>query len=156
MGVMINMLSGSGATYTSSAVGATEGKVIKSISLEPRGADEDRYDGSDSIVIEVEDGTKVVFRDHGQSCCESRYVTTDADLPSYVGKKIIEYELRDMPGSGDEDSSDYHDVQAFVIHTDEGNIDFVTHVEHNGYYGGFSIQGVILSSPAEVENEEIH
>ena len=37
-----------------------------------------------------------------------------------------------------------HECQSLLIDTSEGVIDFVTHVEHNGYYGGFSIQAKLV------------
>jgi hypothetical protein len=129
MGVMINMLAGNESTVH--IIKSTIGKTIRDIML---------YDDAIHLTVEGEDGEveRIKLWDDGQSCCESRYMTCDADLPSYVGQKILDYELRDMPdGSAD---YDYHEQQALVIRTTEGNIDFVTHVEHNGYYGGWSIK----------------
>jgi hypothetical protein len=134
---MINMLMGDGGR-TEKAVNATVGKKITSVTLE-----------NDVIIIGVEDGTKISVRDDGQSCCESRFITTDADLPSYRGKTIRGYELRQMP-DGD-DGYECHDQQAFVILTDEGNIDFVTHNQHNGYYGGFSVTAHQIAGPEDEE-----
>jgi hypothetical protein len=124
MGVMINMLFGDGETQE--AMTKAIGHTISGVKLE-----------NDEILVGLNNGSTLRVSDQGQSCCESRYITTDADLPSYVGRRIVGFELRDMPDVND--SSEHHEVQAFVIRTDEGNIDFVTHVEHNGYYGGFSI-----------------
>lgn len=36
--------------------------------------------------------------------------------------------------------NDVHEVQFLVVHTDKGDLTMSSHNEHNGYYGGFSIE----------------
>lgn len=135
MGVMINMLAGNSETYA--AVKASIGETIKSVELK-----------DDQIVIELENGSTLRLWDDGQSCCESRFITTDADLPSYKGDKIVDFETRELPSV--EKDYDYHEQQTLLIKTDKGQIDFVTHVQHNGYYGGFYVKAS-LSAPTKQE-----
>lgn len=120
----------SGNEDTVEALRGSVGHTISGIKLDegPQG---------ELILIGLNNGKTLTVSDQGQSCCESRYITTDADLPYYIGATIIDFELRDMPSI--EKDFEFHDAQAFVISTSAGVIDFVTHVEHNGYYGGFSI-----------------
>lgn len=88
---------------------------------------------------------KLVITDGGQNCCESRYITCDDDLPSYVGAKIVGMDV--VPGpdveiEADEDgwvSSDVHEQMFVKIETTEGTLTLTTHNEHNGYYGGFAV-----------------
>lgn len=130
--VMLNDLSNKPA-LTIEALKATIDREIKSIRLTPE----------NEIIFELENGT-LTITDNGQSCCESRYITTDSDLPSYIGKKIVDFRLEPyVTGDGD---YDLHDTQVFKINTTEGVIDFVTHVEHNGYYGGFALNAVFVEN----------
>jgi hypothetical protein len=134
-GVLINLFKGNKETI--SALREAIGQKIVSITLEGRWDDE----VSDLIRIVLDGGKTLRVWDAGQSCCESRYIVCDADLPSYVGQTIREFRQGEYETSqGDYDD---HNTQAFLIDTTEGTIDFVTHVEHNGYYGGFSIEASI-------------
>ena len=132
MSLGMGMLFGSGDTKM--ALEGAIGHTINGVKLE-----------DDEIVVGLNNGSTLKLWDGGQSCCESRYITTDADLPSYVGKTIRGFELRDYDVK-DEDEYNVHDAQALVILTSEGNIDFVTHVEHNGYYGGFAVNASLVGS----------
>lgn len=101
-----------------------------------------------NIKITLDTGDILVITDEGQSCCEQRYITCDADLPTYVGKKILNFRQDEYRASDEEQENsewgDAHEIQNLIIVTDEGNIDFVTHVVHNGYYGGFVIRARLL------------
>lgn len=94
--------------------------------------------GDERLKIEFEDGSKIAIWDNGQSCCESRYMTTDDDVHSLVGGKLARIESKAGPGStgsyGDE-----HEQVFVEIGTDKGFITIVNHNEHNGYYGGFGL-----------------
>lgn len=139
MGVMINMLFGDGRK-TNEALMEAIGRTITSVEIKDLDSKEDRErEENQHIVIGLDNGKKLIIFDSGQSCCESRYITTDADLPSYIGKSIMGFRQGEYKGVED-DHGESHDCQSLLIDTSEGVIDFVTHVEHNGYYGGFSIQ----------------
>jgi len=126
LGVMIQMLGGNAETVA--AVNYAVGKRIESVSM-----------CLDTLEIELNDGRSVHVSDEGQSCCERRYMTCDDDLPSFAGATIAAIETRDVPPIADDDN-ECHDVQFLVVTTDKGAITCSTHNEHNGYYGGFSIQ----------------
>lgn len=82
----------------------------------------------------------VTLRDDGQSCCEARWMSTDDDVSQMVGETLRDAEIADGP-SRKEDPNDYgeHDTAFLRVVTDRQTYTFVTHNEHNGYYGGFSI-----------------
>jgi len=81
-----------------------------------------------------EDGTRLALYDDGQSCCESRYMTTDDDLSIHVGGKLKAVEMQDAPEDG------YHEVQFLVVKSTKGHSTVETHNEHNRYYGGFAVR----------------
>lgn len=126
IGAMIGDLSGNKETID--ALLPTLGKEISVVTLK-----------EDVLGIAFSDDTVIRVWDNGQSCCELRYMRTDDDLAQYVGAKLEGMELRSAPNIPDERGED-HEVQFLVIRTTKGNITFSSHVEHNGYYGGFSIQ----------------
>lgn len=101
-----------------------------------------------AVLVEFDEGTVLKLRDDGQSCCESRYVTTDDDLAAYSGAKLIDIELADAPSVEDEYGEE-HEVQFLRIHTDKGVAVFETHNEHNGYYGGFWIRSSLTKRPRD-------
>lgn len=135
---VINKLFGDG-NKTALSLQAALGHTISGVVLQ----------GDELILVGLNNGQTLRITDEGQSCCERRYITTDADLPSYIGRKIVDFQLRsttaveDAGFDNDDGYEDCHEMQVLVIVTDEGNIDFVTHNEHNGYYGGFSISASI-------------
>ena len=89
------------------------------------------------LLLTFENGYRLALLDDGQSCCESRYMTTDDTLSDYVGADFVEVELRDAPSKGGE--YEEHDIQFLVIKTSRGSFTIETHNQHNGYYGGFAI-----------------
>ena len=124
-GVMINALGGNRETVE--AVQAAMGKTITALSLT-----------DDQLRFEFEDGSRLRLWDNGQSCCESRYMQTDDDLPYYIGAKFVGAEVRDG-GSTESEYGDAHEIQFLVVTTDRGTFSMASHNEHNGYYGGFWI-----------------
>jgi len=124
-GVMINALGGNRETVE--AVQAAMGKTITALSLT-----------DDQLRFEFEDGSRLRLWDSGQSCCESRYMQTDDDLPYYIGAKFVGAEVRDG-GSTEGEYGDTHEIQFLVVTTDRGTFSMASHNEHNGYYGGFWI-----------------
>lgn len=93
-----------------------------------------------SIEIKFESGPTLVLSDEGQSCCESRYITSDDDLGYYSGADLYDVELGEHRESNSSEYGDCHEIQFLNVRTSKGVITFETHNEHNGYYGGFSIE----------------
>lgn len=87
--------------------------------------------------LTFDDGVKIVIFDNGQSCCEYRYMSTDDDVSSLIGHKLLDIESKDGPYSGDDDG--LHETCFVEIGTDDNFITLVNHNEHNGYYGGFGL-----------------
>lgn len=75
--------------------------------------------------------------DDGQSCCENRYMTTDDDLPSFVGAKLVSFDIVDAANVDTE--YDVHEQTFVKLETTAGTITLVSHNEHNGYYGGINV-----------------
>jgi len=99
----------------------------------------------DSLAIHFTDGSIIMIRDDGQSCCESRYMTCDDDLTGYEGGQLVGIDT-DAPGGGyeakddpDGYASDCHETQFVKVQTTKGSFTLCTHNEHNGYYGGFDL-----------------
>lgn len=126
LGVMINMLKGNEETVNS--YHAAVGKVIKKAELTD----------SDHLVLTFEDYSELDIYDDGQSCCEHRYMRTDDDLNDLVGCKLLGLELKEAPTVMDDWSE--HEIQFLEVKTDKGCVTMASHNEHNGYYGGFSIE----------------
>lgn len=115
-------------TFYTQKVIESLGKVITGIRV-----------GDGGMVIELEDKTTLDVSDHGQNCCESRYMTCDDDLQYHVGAMLNGLEIA---GSEDRSNSNYgdcHDIEFLCIHTTKGTITVANHNEHNGYYGGFNV-----------------
>jgi len=126
MGVMIRMLGGNSDTVETFK--RSLNKVNKSVKLE-----------ADSLRFEFSDGYKMELFDDGQSCCESRYMTTDDNLDYYAGATFLDAEIKDAPCLEDEEGWSVHEVQFLEIKTSKGSFTMETHNEHNGYYGGFYV-----------------
>lgn len=97
-----------------------------------------------ALRLELASERTLIIRDSGQSCCETRYMSTDDDLASVRGGKLLSVSVRDGGGAGGEARGD-HDVQFLKITTDVGEITVVNHNEHNGYYGGFVISATLVN-----------
>ena len=94
----------------------------------------------DSITILFTNDTKIQITDNGQSCCESRYMTSDDDIKHIIGHRLMDIEVVDGPDESDEEGYSYHEIQFLNIKTNFSSVQFASHNEHNGYYGGFSIE----------------
>lgn len=92
-----------------------------------------------SLTITFENGKKIRLWDDGQSCCESRYMTTDDDVKSLIGHTLVRIDAKHGPDEAGE-YEDAHETIFIEIGTDQNFITIVTHNEHNGYYGGFGLK----------------
>jgi hypothetical protein len=133
MGVLIKMLGGNADAVA--AVKAAIGETITSVSL-----DDNR------LVFDLTNGTKLVVWDGGQSCCESRYMTTADKLGDYAGSVLLGFELKDAPPIPDEYGGS-HEVQFLDVRTSKGVFQMANHNEHNGYYGGFWVEAKLEAKP---------
>lgn len=122
--VMIRELSGYGDT--AEIYKEIEGKVIKNAEFK-----------NDSLYLTFDNG-KVRLFDNGQSCCERRYITCDDSACFLVGNKFTGIKLKMAPNKEDEYGE--HEIMFVEVETSGGSIILETHNEHNGYYGGFSIE----------------
>ena len=125
LGAMIRML---GSNDSAAVVRAAVGKTITGLYLK-----------DDALHFGFDDGSTMTLSDKGQSCCEHRYMVTDDPLPSFVGAQFLGAEIVNAPDVTDSDG-DVHEVQFLNILTSLGRFQMASHNEHNGYYGGFSIE----------------
>ena len=134
---MINQIWGS--NEESEAIVDSVGKRIYKMWMDSDMGDEG------ALLMEFHDGTTIAIADRGQCCCEARYMTTDDDLGSFKGAEFRGAEVRDGPD--EEESNEVHETAFVIVKTSLGEFTLVTHNEHNGYYGGFSL------TAWKVENE---
>jgi len=127
LGVMIRHLAGNEKSVE--AYTAALNKTISEVKLD-----------NDVLKFTFTDGSRLLVQDEGQSCCEHRYLNDDGcDFPYYSGAVFLGMEegaYEDIT-SGNEES---HQVQFLDVRTDRGVFTLSAHVDHNGYYGGFSIE----------------
>ena len=123
LGAMIHSLSG-GSSHSSSEY---HGRKIAAAEL-----------SDNRLRLTFEDGVKISVFDDGQSCCENRYITTDDAVSSLVGHSLTGISSKDGPETVDEWEGT-HETCFVEIATDGGSVTLTTHVEHNGYYGGFGL-----------------
>ncbi|OWK41997.1 hypothetical protein FRUB_04482 [Fimbriiglobus ruber] len=90
------------------------------------------------LLIGFEGGVRIAIFDDGQSCCESRYMTTADDVTWLVGKTLKAIAAKEGPEVEGE-CGDSHEQVFLEIETPDGSITFANHNEHNGYYGGFGL-----------------
>jgi len=128
LGVMIRMLGGNYAKSVAAHNGAL-GKKIQKVEF-----------GGDQLLIRFTDKTAITFEDKKQSCCEHRYMTNEGDTYEWAHLATFDgAEIKQAP-SQDDPNGEAHDVQFLEIKTSKGVITISSHNEHNGYYGGFSIE----------------
>jgi hypothetical protein len=136
MGVMLRQLCGNRETVDS--YHKAIGKTIKHIELSSEKNSEWRGDGQDTLKLVFDDASRLTIFDAGQSCCESRYMRTDDKFEYFIGAKLLDIELKQAPDM--EAGGDMHEVQFLELMTNKGALTMASHNEHNGYYGGFSIE----------------
>ena len=122
MGVMLHSLGGGSAKTAADYYGRT----ITSAAFK-----------NDAIYLTFSDGVTIRLKDDGQSCCESRYMTCEDNPESLVGGTLQEIRVKD--GGEPPGADEVHETAFLEIQTDKGFITACTHVEHNGYYGGFAL-----------------
>jgi hypothetical protein len=127
IGVMLDMLVGN--SEDSQSAHKAIGKTIAGLKLK-----------DDRLIISFDDASRLEIEDHGQSCCETRYMRTDDDLSGFVGSKLVALEIRQAPDVNDGDGYGTHEVQFLAVKTGGGDLVLETHNEHNGYYGGFAVR----------------
>lgn len=95
----------------------------------------------EELRLGFEDGVTIRIFDNGQSCCEYRFMRTDDDLATLVGKKLVAIETNAAKSEAEtKDDGDGASEAVFLdVKTDGGMISFSFHNEHNGYYGGFGL-----------------
>lgn len=105
------------------------GKVIERIKMQ-----------QDELHMIFTDGEVLKISDEGQSCCEARYMhcEDEGDFEYHEGAifrgcSTVKYGVED-------DEYGVHEKAFFNILTSKGVIQLVCHNEHNGYYGGFSVE----------------
>jgi len=124
------------------------GKIIKSIECGEYD-DAHRYrdgkyrdDHGSFLALEFTDGTTALLRDK-PSCCETRVMSSDDDLPYYVGSVLMDVDLREG-GETEDDGGDCHEWCFLLITTSLGVVTVCSHNYHNGYYGGMHLELSIL------------
>jgi hypothetical protein len=137
IGVMLKMLSSNSKTVE--ALKVSIGKEITALKIikEDDGRQEDR------LLFTFVDGSQMEIQDGGRSCCEERYMHTDDALQDFVGSTLDKVEIRDAPTTQD-DYGDPHEVQFLVVTTNKGAFTIETHNIHNGYYGGFAVEALLV------------
>lgn len=95
----------------------------------------------DKLIITFEGESKIVVWDDGQCCCEHRYMRTDDDVRSLVGRVLVCIELKDdcAPVCLADDVGDTHEVAFVEVGTNAGFVTLETHNLHNGWYAGFDL-----------------
>lgn len=101
--------------------------------------------GNGALVIELASRCKIVVADHGQDCCENRYLTSSDDPKHLLGESLMRIRVVDAP-SLPSTCGDVHEVQFLEVSTDRDTVILETHNEHNGYYGGFSLKANCFGS----------
>ncbi len=87
--------------------------------------------------LKLDGGQQIEIWDDGQSCCESRWMSTDDNLQTLIGHKLTRIEAKDAPDLSDEYGT--HEQVFVEVGTDKGFVTLANHNEHNGYYGGFGL-----------------
>ena len=114
------------------------------------------FSSMDGYKVVTDKHTFYVLIDNCQSCCESwGYLSSDDNLPRYIGSELSEVNLTDT-------ALNKHIVEQSGYYEDEGGIQFVDFVTnngvfqlavynaHNGYYG----HGIMVAKDEEIVLDE--
>ncbi len=137
MGIMIRTLAGNGDSVR--ILWESLGKRIATLTL-----NSNRENSADALVFRFTDGTAIQLRDEGQSCCETRYMHTDDKLSDFVGAQFLGARTQDAPSGPVPYTDGEHEIQFLIVRTSIGEFTIETHNEHNGYYGGFSVEASVV------------
>lgn len=127
MGVLLGQLGGNADSVEAFVAGIS--KKITELTL----------DADTGLHFVFDDGYKMKLFDDGQSCCETRYMTTDDKLIDFIGSQLVGAEVKDAPDRETE-YGEPHEVAFLTVTTSIGVFTCETHNEHNGYYGGFLVR----------------
>jgi len=110
---------------------AMEGETIKSIVAQESGKES-------FLQIETEAG---VYRWVSEGdCCAQAYLHDLPDekaLKSFIGQKIVRWEVGDVTIQTDSPGYEQLDVQFYTLHAGREMLQLELRTEHNGYYGGW-------------------
>jgi hypothetical protein len=128
---MVGLLNYETSEEIKQVLNEARGKTISSIEILDTDPDYETF-----LKIEFTDHSIMIITDEGQSCCESRFMTTDDNLNDFIGAVLLNIESK--PGGDTEDENgDWQDIEFLEITTNNGFFQIVNHNEHNGFYGGF-------------------
>lgn len=145
---------------------AEDGEIIESIDVDTNWSFKDSYDYNNAMegcVIKTNKQTIKFGISSGQSCCETYgYFTSEDDIQSFVGAKILDITTTDLALKTTEiyketiglsDDGKTHDVYdggvLFInVLTDRGTFQLVTYNIHNGYYGH---NAVLISTQLNID-----
>lgn len=123
----------------------TDGEVLMWAGRAAQPIDKLEVDNSNdgALRIHFKDVGQLVIADSGRSCCESRYMSCDDDLETFVGARVVHIDLAAAaPPDHEERKEDEwggcHEEMFLKIRTTNGDFTVCAHNEHNGYYGGIS------------------
>ena len=95
------------------------------------------------VGITFSDGVRIIIYDDGQSCCETRYMSTDDDLKTLIGYQLLDIVSKYTANNGclDDDlgNCQVREICFVEIVTTDGFVTLDNHNEHNGCYSGFSL-----------------
>ena len=78
---------------------AALGKEIAALSLSDK-----------ALHFSFADGSRVTLYDDAQSCCESRFMSTDDALSDFIGGKLLDAEVREGPSEVDGEYGEKHEI----------------------------------------------
>ena len=94
-------------------------------------------DDQEELLITFDDGTVFSICDSADLYSETRSMKIDDDLSDLVGGHLVSIEVKNAPNI-ESKCGDTHEVQFLEIQTNKCSVTIASHVEHNGYYGGFN------------------
>jgi len=112
---------------TGKALDMSLSKIIKNVKIE-----------NNELRMTFGDGQGIKLWDDGQLCCERRWMHTDDDLEYYAGSKLLGVEVAAGPTT--EEDFEPTESQFLKVTTSAGVFTVVNYNEHNGYYGGFTLE----------------